>query len=74
MTMPSERTAAIVWTRAFLVRLSSPYMPDGCKRIPAAVRQEARRLLKHYPHTFDLAQGDTLCQEKATKLLDEVTP
>jgi hypothetical protein len=49
-------------------------MPDGCKRIPAAVRQEARRLLKHYPHTFDLAQGDSLCQETATKLLDEVTP
>jgi hypothetical protein len=74
MTMPSERTAAIVWTRTFLVRLSSPYVPDGLKGIPAVVRQEARRLLKHYPHAFDLAQGDTLCQETATKLFNEVTP
>ncbi len=55
MTMPCERTRAVVWTRDFLVRLSSPYLPDGIKRVPAAVRQEARRLLRHYPTVVDLA-------------------
>jgi hypothetical protein len=53
--MPSERTRAVVYTRSFLVRLSSPYQSDGYKRIPKAVREEARRLLRHYPTVVDLA-------------------
>lgn len=53
--MPSERTRAVAYTRDFLFRLSSPYLPDGCKRIPKTVRDEARRLLRHYPTVVDLA-------------------
>ncbi len=43
MTMPSERTRAIIQTREFLVDLSRD------QTLPEAVRTEARRLLRHYP-------------------------
>lgn len=43
MTMPSERTRAIIQTREFLDDLSRE------QALPEAVRTEARRLLRHYP-------------------------
>ncbi|WP_280326569.1 BPSL0761 family protein [Pseudomonas sp. BN102] len=43
MTMPRERTRSIIQTREFLVDLSSN------QELPEAVRNEARRLLRHYP-------------------------
>ena len=43
MTMPSERTRAIIQTREFLVDLSRD------QALPEAVRTEAHRLLRHYP-------------------------
>nr|WP_090352173.1 BPSL0761 family protein [Pseudomonas oryzae] len=43
MTMPTERTRAIIQTREFLVSLSRD------QALPEAVRNEARRLLRHYP-------------------------
>lgn len=43
MTMPSERTRAIIQTREFLVELSRD------NSLPEAVRTEAHRLLRHYP-------------------------
>lgn len=43
MTMPSERTRAIIQTREFLVDLSRD------QALPEALRTEARRLLRHYP-------------------------
>lgn len=54
MTLPNERTRAVINTHAFLVRLISPYNKDGIKKIPKAVRQEALWLLRHYPLPFDL--------------------
>ena len=38
----------------FLGRISSANGPNGIKRIPKEVRQEARRLLKHFPRPYDL--------------------
>ena len=66
MTMPDERTRSVLRTRDFLVRLMSPYLPDGHKRIPRHVREEARRLLKHYPGVVDLS----LAGEKAPNVFD----
>ncbi|WP_415769054.1 BPSL0761 family protein [Pseudomonas sp. LB3P38] len=43
MTMPHERTRSIIQTRDFLVDLS------GDQALPESVRNEARRLLRHYP-------------------------
>ena len=59
MTMPNQRTQALINVRNFLYRLSSPYVPDGLKKVPGPVRAEARRLLKHYP-----APGDVLRVEQ----------
>ncbi len=43
MTMPSERTRAIIQAREFLVDLYRD------RELPEAVRTEAHRLLHHYP-------------------------
>jgi hypothetical protein len=57
MTLPHERTRAVIRARDFLARLSSPYLPDGIKRVPSEVRDEARRLLRHYPTLVDMAHA-----------------
>ena len=54
MTLPYERTRAVINTHAFLVRLLSPYNKNGIKRIPKAVREEALWLLRHYPRPYDI--------------------
>jgi hypothetical protein len=46
MTLPDERTRAIVNARNFLYDLIDP---KKTPRIPKAVRERARRILKHYP-------------------------
>lgn len=46
MTIPSERTRAIIRTRHFLEELINPGLtPD----VPDAIRSQARALLRHYP-------------------------
>lgn len=49
MTMNYERKNAVVRTEDFLVRLCDPKQTP---RVPSSVRQEARRLLKHYPTEY----------------------
>jgi len=46
MTLSNERYAAINSTRMFLISLMNPKVTP---RVPASIRKEARRLLKHYP-------------------------
>jgi hypothetical protein len=64
MTLPAERTRAVIRAREFLLRLCSPY-GGGIKRIPREVRQEARRLLRHYPGWFDLGRADAFDTDAA---------
>lgn len=52
MTMPSERTSAVVHTAEFLRDLT---MPSVTPEVPHAVREEARRLLRHYPGRGDMS-------------------
>ena len=71
MTLPYERTAATLRVREFLVRLSSPY-GGGIKGVRSGVRQEARRLLKHFPTAADLmlasdTSGDVFGTPKGTE-------
>jgi hypothetical protein len=54
MTLPHERTRALINAHEFLVRLISPYNKNGIKRIPKAVRQEARWIVKHFPRPYEL--------------------
>ncbi len=50
MTLPDERYRSVKQTAEFLQRLAGGEYP----RVPKAVRQEAYRLLRHYPNTWDL--------------------
>lgn len=51
MTLPDERYRAVVQTAKFLQALS---YSSEIKRVPLAVRREARRLLRHYPSEYDM--------------------
>jgi hypothetical protein len=50
MTMPYERTKAVIETRVLLQSLASP---DG-PAVPDRIRDLARQLLRHFPLDVDL--------------------
>jgi hypothetical protein len=47
MTRPDERTRAVLQAREFLQELATGEWPCA---LPAGVRREAHRLLRHFPH------------------------
>ena len=49
MTVPDERTRAMVYTRAFLQDLRDPGVTP---RVPKTVRDTANWLLRHYPEPY----------------------
>ncbi len=51
MTLPYERTRAVIETREFLRLLL------GNRRVPASVRSEAKWLLRHYPSSNEVFQA-----------------
>ena len=53
MTLPTERTNAVLRTENFLLDLCNP---KATPRVLRAVRQEAGRLLKHYPSKYDMEE------------------
>jgi hypothetical protein len=67
MTLPYERTRAVLSVREFLMRLASPY-GGGIKGIRREVREEARRLLRHYPGWFDLGRDDAFDAKAAMQI------
>lgn len=69
MTLPNERTRAVIYAAAFLARLSSPYAKNGIKGIPKAVREEARAILRHFPFPFDLYAA----AQKSPEIFDQET-
>ena len=62
MTMPSERSRAMVQVRDFLYSLLDPKQTP---RVPLEVRQRAHDLLRHYPTQYDIV----LLSEMAPELL-----
>ena len=48
MTLPDERYRAVTQTQRFLLRLLTT------PRVPKAVKDEARSLLRHYPSEYDM--------------------
>ena len=52
MTLPIERTNAVLNVERFLMDLRDP---KKYPRVPRAVRQEAGRLLRHYPSKYNMA-------------------
>ena len=62
MTMPHERTRAVIHTRTFLIELS------GNAALPEYVRSSAKHLLRHYP-----SSGEVLLAGKGEELLASTT-
>jgi len=59
LTLPDERYRAVKYTAEFLQRLAGgEYL-----RVPKAVREEARALLRHYPNQYDLRSAATAAPE-----------
>lgn len=51
MTLPYERSRAVIETKEFLTLLLDN------RRVPASVRSEAKRLLRHYPSANKVFQA-----------------
>jgi hypothetical protein len=50
LTLPDERYRSVKWAEGFLQRLAGGQIA----RVPKAVRDEARSILRHYPNSWDL--------------------
>jgi hypothetical protein len=50
LTLPDERYRSVKWAQGFLSRLAGGDIP----RVPKAVRDEARSILRHYPSDWDM--------------------
>ena len=53
MTLPDERYRAVKFAEQFLSRLAGGEYP----RVPKAVRDEARSILRHYPNDYDMTRA-----------------
>ena len=51
MTLPIERTNAVLNVERFLMDLRDP---KKYPRVPRVVREEAQRLLRHYPSKYNM--------------------
>jgi hypothetical protein len=70
MTLPDERYRAVMQTAKFLQALS---FSGELKRIPLAVRQEARALLRHYPSEYDMKKTSQTSPDIFAERMEDVT-
>lgn len=68
MTIPSERTRAVLSTEQFLCDLLDP---KKTPRVPKEIRQRARALLRHYPCKWDM---EMVVREGSSRFGDEHNP
>ena len=61
MTLPDEEARAIDAVRQFMFELLDPKLTP---RVPKAIRQQARRLLKHYPILPNLGWADRIHRKR----------
>lgn len=59
MTLPHERTRAVIAAREFLTQLMLPPSAGGIAGVRREIREHARRLLRHYPAWFEVAHPDS---------------
>lgn len=67
MTLPDERTRAIIMARDFLLSLM---IPKETPRVPKEIRKTARAILKHYPMLYEthlIARKSDLLDTKYTE-------
>jgi hypothetical protein len=53
VTLPDERYRSVQYAQQFLARLAGGEYP----RVPKAVREEARSILRHYPLWWDMQRA-----------------
>jgi hypothetical protein len=67
MTLPDERYRAVVQTQRFLLEiLTTP-------RVPKAIKESARRCLRHYPSEYDMQIAAIGSPEVFQKQMEDVT-
>ncbi|UVM36318.1 hypothetical protein LOY28_16435 [Pseudomonas sp. B21-017] len=64
MTMPSERTRALIHTRDFLVELSQD------PTLSESIRRQARQLLRHYPNSNEILRAGQLEERRVDRLTE----
>jgi hypothetical protein len=68
MTLPDERYRAVKWAEGFLSRLAGgEYL-----RVPKAVRDEARSILRHYPSDYDMLRAATAAPEVFQEQMEDL--
>jgi hypothetical protein len=70
MTLPDERYRAVLEAEEFLRALS---FSETTKRIPLAIRQRARGILRHYPNAWDLDRASQGAPEVFQPRMEDVT-
>jgi hypothetical protein len=70
MTLPDERYRAVMQTARFLQSLS---FSSETKRVPLAIRQEARALLRHYPTEYDMKKVSQTSADIFAERMEDVT-
>ena len=70
MTLPDERYRAVMQAGKFLQALS---YSSETKRVPLAIRQEARRLLRHYPTEWDMDRASNSAPDIFQQRMEDVT-
>jgi hypothetical protein len=71
MTIPAERTRALVYARTFLKDLLDPGVTP---RVPREVRETAKWLLRHYPEPSTVEFAHNLCPQLFGPLPEHMPP
>ena len=68
MTLPDERYRAVKWAETFLSRLAGGQIA----RVPKAVREEARSILRHYPNSWDMQRAAATSPEVFQERMEQL--
>jgi hypothetical protein len=64
MTMPSERTRALIQTRDLLVELAQD------SALSESIRRQARQLLRHYPTSSEILRAGQIEERRVDRLIE----
>ena len=70
MTLPDERYRAVKWAEGFLKRLAGGDI--DIPRVPKAVRDEARSILRHYPSDYDMNRAASAAPEVFQERMEDL--
>ena len=68
MTLPDERYRSVKWAQGFLTRLAG----GQYARVPKAVRDEARSILRHYPSDWDMNRAAEAAPEVFQERMEDL--